>query len=126
MHFKVVHKFWLLFPLLFFLPFAVALKWLPSFIEEYAFIGPTLQEKTQTIEMLINKLESNDEIDKKGLIKIFKSQTILEENKEDFFHIIIKIIDSFAGAFLGGMLIYLSSILFIYQAMFKKKPLSQL
>jgi hypothetical protein len=121
LNYKGTTKFWLLFPILFFIPFAIALKWLPVFIEEQAFLGPTLEQKTQAMNLIISKLESEDKVDKAGLIKIFESQLSIDKSSNEFIHLAISLIDSFAGIFLGVMLIYFASVLFLYKALVKKE-----
>gem|GEM_PF-4852885 len=121
MNSRKIKLFWLLFPVSLFVLFAIALKFLPYFIEEQAFKGPSLEQKTKAINIVISKLESGDMVNNAGLIKVFESQKRIDKSNNELIHSIITTLESYAGAFIGIILVYLGSIFFLYKSLFEKK-----
>ena len=68
-----VKVFALFFPALLLIIFALAVNWVPSFIEEQRSTTPPLEKRLLVINEVIEKLKSDDAVDKEGLIKIFDS-----------------------------------------------------
>ncbi len=118
---NIVKALCLLGPAFLFVAFAVALNWSPKFIEEQAFLGPSTYEIQRTVEQAISRLESDDDIDKAQLIKIFESHIKIQTGFDGFINALLKMINGLASAFLGVLLIYFASLLYVYQKYIKKK-----
>ena len=118
---NVIKAVCLLGPGLLFVVFAVILKWIPIFIEEHWFISSSYSDTEKAIGQVISKLESDDDVNKEQLIEIFKSQLIIESGINEFMNGLIQMIMDIADAFLGLLLIYFATLLYVYQKYIKKK-----
>ena len=116
-----VKVFALFFPAILLIIFALVVNWVPSFIEEQRSMTPSLEKRVLVINEVIEKLKSDDAVDKEGLIKIFDSAIKKEIATEAFIDSIIGFLKPILSSINSILLIYFASILFLFQSLFKQK-----